>query len=437
MRTPRLITGVVAAVAVAALSGCVPSSVKASQAPGATAAATATQSAVSAPVVTANVPQGGKVAPGTAVTLTTDKGRLASVVLRDETAGVQIADLGGATGATPPTASSSASPSATASPSVTASPSASTSQAKSGVLSADGRNWRSAATLTPGHSLSVSAVASLDGGPSTTLTRTFAVAPPKTILKTDVLPSGTQIVGVGYPIIVKFSTPVTNKAAVERALVVETSKPIGAASWSWYNSKEIHFRPKQFWPANTTVVVHLNLAGVQAGSATWGMKNRDVTFQVGRSQILTINAKTDRGVVTRNGKVIKKVPVSLGRPGFRSRSGIKVVMTKERKHKMDSQTVNITGPDAYNLIVEYALRLTNSGEFLHAAPWNGNIGHANTSHGCSNLHMSDAKWFYKAALIGDPVVTSGTGRQMEKRGNGLGSDWNVSWSAWVAGSALN
>ena len=128
--------------------------------------------------------------------------------------------------------------------------------------------------------------------------------------------------------------------------------------------------------------------------------------------------------------------MSLGRPGYPSRSGIKVIMTKEFKHRMDSTTVGITGPDAYNVVVPYALRITNSGEFLHGAPWNGQIGSANVSHGCTNLHLSDARWFYNNALVGDPVVTTGTSKKMESRGNGLGSDWNMSWSAWLKGSAV-
>lgn len=416
--TRGLVPGAVAVMAAVALSGCVPSQVKtASQNQGGGSTTTATTTPTPAPVVTASADQGEKLSPGTPLTVSTDIGRLASVVLRDETARVQVADLEGVSTrhtASTPTTGTGTSP-----------------------LSDDGRTWRSPVVMMPGHTLSVTAVATADGRPSTTIKRTFAVAAPKVTLKTDVLPSGNVKVGVAYPIKVRFTTPVKNKAAVERALKVETSKKIGAASWSWISSQEIHYRPKKFWPANTQVVVHLNLAGVQAGKNVWGLKNRNVRFTVGRSQVFKVNAKTDQGVVLRNGKVIRHVPVSLGRPGFSSRSGIKVIMTSEYKHKMDSRSVNITGPDAYNLTVYYALRLTNSGEFLHAAPWNGNIGYANTSHGCTNLHGSDARWFYTTALIGDPVITTGTPRQMESRGNGLGSDWNMSWSNWVKGSALN
>jgi lipoprotein-anchoring transpeptidase ErfK/SrfK len=371
---------------------------------------------VPAPAITASVAEGAEVAPGGAVSLAVDGGRLASVVLHDDTADVLVADLDGA--------------------SASATASVSTVTARMPAEPTDTRTWQSPPGLVPGHTLTLTAVATVSGGPSTTLTRRFTVAPPKKTLTTDVSPYGDDVVGVGYPVIVKFNNAVADKAAVERALSVETSKPIGPASWSWVSTKEIHFRPKSFWPADTSVVVHVNLAGVQAGPELWGMKNRDVTFSTGRAQVVTVNGKTHSMTVTRNGKVIRTAPVSLGRSSYPTRSGVKVIMTREVSHRMRSETVGITGDDAYDIVVPYALRITYSGEFLHGAPWNGNIGSANTSHGCTNLRLSDAKWLYNSSLIGDPVITTGTRLQAESRGNGIGADWNVGWAKWVAGSAL-
>ena len=85
--------------------------------------------------------------------------------------------------------------------------------------------------------------------------------------------------------------------------------------------------------------------------------------------------------------------------------------------------------------VTYAMRITWSGEFLHAAPWNpGDLGKVNASHGCIGMSTEDASWLFNKVQIGDPVVTTGTGRGIEK-GNGW-TDWNMSWAQYQKGSAL-
>ena len=77
--------------------------------------------------------------------------------------------------------------------------------------------------------------------------------------------------------------------------------------------------------------------------------------------------------VTQNGKVLRTLKVSTGRPGSKTetRSGIKVILSRESEHIMDSTTVGIPKgqPGYYRLKTEWAMRLTWSGEFLHSAPW--------------------------------------------------------------------
>mgnify|MGYP006171307037 CR=1 FL=1 len=57
--------------------------------------------------------------------------------------------------------------------------------------------------------------------------------------------------------------------------------------------------------------------------------------------------------------------------------------------RMNSETVGIAegNPEYYDIDdVEYAMRVTYSGEFVHAAPWSvGSQGNANVSHGCIGL----------------------------------------------------
>jgi lipoprotein-anchoring transpeptidase ErfK/SrfK len=126
----------------------------------------------------------------------------------------------------------------------------------------------------------------------------------------------------------------------------------------------------------------------------------------------------------------------MGKSGFTTRSGTKVIMDIHESYRMRSTTVGITGSEAYDLDVPYAMRITSTGEFLHGAPWNHYIGIANMSHGCTNLTLSDARWLFHRVREGDPVVTKGTGRSTESW-NGLGGVWNVPWDKWVAGSALS
>ncbi|MEO5744372.1 MAG: L,D-transpeptidase, partial [Terracoccus sp.] len=85
--------------------------------------------------------------------------------------------------------------------------------------------------------------------------------------------------------------------------------------------------------------------------------------------------------------------------------------------------------------VKWALRLTNSGEFLHYAPWSvGDQGRRNVSHGCTGISNANGAWVYQNFKVGDIVDTTGTNREMTM-GNGI-ADWNLSWAAWQKGSAL-
>ena len=98
---------------------------------------------------------------------------------------------------------------------------------------------------------------------------------------------------------------------------------------------------------------------------------------------------------------------------------------------VDSTSVGIYGADAHNVVVEDAQRPTNSGTFIHAAPWNNSLGEANLSHGCINASNEDAQWMMDFTLIGDPVEISNTPERVAP-GNGWG-DWNLTAEQWMAG----
>lgn len=262
-------------------------------------------------------------------------------------------------------------------------------------------------------------------------------AVPDRPLTTDVTPYGDRVVGVGHPLVVRLSEDVADRAAVERALTVTTSRPVGEAGWAWQGDRELHYRPRTFWPAHTTVTLEVRLAGVSAGQGVSGVEDREVRFRTGAARVVTIDDAAHRATVTVDGRLVRTMPVSLGKPGYETRSGTKVVMDRHETYRMRSSTLGVTsGPEAYDLVVPYAMRLTTSGEFLHAAPWaTARLGRANGSHGCVNLSVVDARWLYERAQVGDPVVTVGSGPPAES-GNGLGGGWNVPWSTWLGLSAL-
>lgn len=304
-----------------------------------------------------------------------------------------------------------------------------------GTTSTDGRTWTSSGPLALDARYTVRAAAvdeARRGTASTTGFRTLATAK---LLHTSVSPLRGTTVGVGMPVIVKLNHAVTDRAAVQRALVVTTT-PAVEGSWSWQSDQELQYRPREFWPADTDISLAVGLDGVDAGNGVWGDEQRTVAFRTGSAMVSTVDVVAKRLTVTRDGKVLRVIPVTTGKPGFLTRGGTKVISEKYRSKVMDAATggTSKNSPDYYRLTVQYALRVTWSGEFLHAAPWSvGSQGEANVSHGCVGMSMADGKWFYDQSKVGDVVRVVGSPRTIEA-GNGW-TAWNVPWETWVAGSA--
>jgi lipoprotein-anchoring transpeptidase ErfK/SrfK len=305
-----------------------------------------------------------------------------------------------------------------------------------GSLAASRSSWRASGPLTPGRSYQLESTGTDMHGHPFHNTTTFSTMDPDKIIKAYVSPLAGTTVGVGQPIAVSFSNPVVDRAAVERQLVVETSPQVYGA-WHWMSDDEVHWRPQNYWPPNTKVVLHTNLKDIALGGGQVGDADRTIPFTVGREQISYVDVKAHKMTVYRDGKLLRTIPVSTGKPGFITRGGKKVVLGLNREKEMKGESIGIkkTDPDYFDLKVQYAVRVTWSGEFLHAAPWQGaNQGRANVSHGCVGMSTENARWFFDHTLVGDVVDVSGSKRKMELR-NGYG-DWNMSWDKWLAGSAL-
>ena len=137
-----------------------------------------------------------------------------------------------------------------------------------------------------------------------------------------------------------------------------------------------------------------------------------------------------------DGTRARSIPVTTGKPGFRTRGGTRVISEMLPETRMDAASTGVTpgDPEYYNLDVRYAMRMTNSGEFIHAAPWSvQSQGVDNVSHGCVGMSPADARWLFERSRVGDVVTVVNSTRKLEP-GNGL-TQWNVPWADWVAGSA--
>jgi lipoprotein-anchoring transpeptidase ErfK/SrfK len=283
-------------------------------------------------------------------------------------------------------------------------------------------------------------VAADDEGLERSFERTFRTVPLTLDEQTypSIAPVDNETVGVGMPAIVAFDVAVTDRAEIERHLSVE-SKPAQPGSWHWISDYEVHWRPKTYWQPGTDVTVNADINGVDAGNGIFGQEDRTTTFTIGDALTMKIDVAGHDMRVIRNGELLRTIPISAGKPGFTTRSGIKVIIEKFRYKDMDAATTGISEGDAdyYNIDnVEYAQRVTYSGEFLHAAPWSvASQGSENVSHGCVGMSTEDAAWLYSMTKRGDVVDVTGTDRPMEST-NGYG-DWNVSWADYRAGSALN
>ncbi|MEK9519850.1 Ig-like domain-containing protein [Streptomyces venezuelae] len=309
-----------------------------------------------------------------------------------------------------------------------------------GELTADGRSWRSTASLAAGARYTVRVATEDEDGAPGARTFTFETAPAKRALTAAFGPE-TGTYGVGQPITAELSLAVKDRkarAVVERALKVR-STPSVEGSWYWVDDKKLHFRPKEYWPAGAQVTVTGNLDGLKVGDKLYGGESKPLKLTIGDRIEAVADAGSHYMTVRRNGEVINTIPVTTGKPGFSTRNGIKVILGKEYYVRMRGTSIGIAegSSESYDLPVYYATRVTWSGEYVHAAPWSvGSQGVANVSHGCVGMSTGNAAWFYETVRAGDIVrVVNSYGDTMDTFGNGFG-DWNLPWEKWREGSAL-
>jgi lipoprotein-anchoring transpeptidase ErfK/SrfK len=306
-----------------------------------------------------------------------------------------------------------------------------------GAMNAAHTAWHSTWALDVAESYKVTAKAagtSAAGTSGKTITQTssFRTLNPAQTFTTQIYEAADQTYGVGMPIILYFNHQITDKAAVERALQLTTSKPV-VGSWYWDDPCNmatvcLYFRPRTYWPADTTVSLTAHLNGVEGAPGVYGYHTLTQTFTIGSSLIVVASTTTHHMELYQNGKLIDTWPISTGRPGDNTPNGTYLTIDK-------GNPVDMKGP-GYNLEVPWSVRFTWSGDYLHDAFWSvGEQGFTNVSHGCVNMAPANAEAYYKMEIPGDPVTVTGS----PKAGtwdNGW-TMWFLPWSKYIQGSALH
>lgn len=295
--------------------------------------------------------------------------------------------------------------------------------------------------LVPDASYTWRASAKNSAGKVTQEERSFTTIKPKVTATYRVTPDGATV-GVGMPVMVTFDSAVKTpqmRADVEKRLSIKVT-PAQKGSWGWLDERQLMWRPDSYWKPGTKINVNAPLTGVQTGDGKWIAENKGATFDIAkRSRVSTVDLANHVMTVRENGKKVASYPISAGKATdeWETRSGTKIITEKHADYVMDAGTLGVgeDDPNYYRTEVKYAMRVTNTGEFLHAAPWSvWAQGRRNVSHGCVNMSTAAAGEMFRASIIGDVIEFTGSARKM-KPGDGM-SVWLFDAKEWRERSAV-
>ncbi|MGH3549032.1 MAG: L,D-transpeptidase [Pseudonocardiaceae bacterium] len=304
-----------------------------------------------------------------------------------------------------------------------------------GQLQPDSTTWKTTEPLGYGKTYTIHANAVGDDNRQVSSTSTFTTIAPRTLAFPSINPLNGETVGVGQPVSVYFDEPIRDRQAAENTITVTTDPPVEGAFY-WFSSKEVHWRPEQFWEPGTHVTVDIHDYGKDFGNGVYGEQDRTSHFTIGDAFIARADGAAHQMTVEVNGQLVRTMPISMGKPNTPSAKGVHVVTERNATKVMDSTTFGLAldAPGGYIAKVKWATRISNSGEFVHSAPWSvAQQGNSNVSHGCINLSPDNAKWFFDNVKKGDVVINVNTGGPDLKPYDGFG-DWQVPWGQWVSGN---
>jgi lipoprotein-anchoring transpeptidase ErfK/SrfK len=307
-----------------------------------------------------------------------------------------------------------------------------------GTLSPDQRSWTSTELLGYGRTYTWSGTAAGADAIPVPVTGSFTTVKPRQQVHATANIGDGDTVGIAAPVILQFSHHVSDKAAVERALQVQSSVPT-QGSWAWLpddnGDSRVHYRPKDYWQPGAKVDVAAKLYGVAYGDGSYGEEDLTTSFTIGRAQIVKADVNSHRLIVIRDGQEVMNFPASYGLasdPNRHTTNGIHVVMNKSQRVLMSNPAYGYVNVPMY-----WAVRVSNNGEFIHANPEStGAQGSSNVTHGCINLSTANAQQYFATAIFGDPVEVTNSPTPLNAADGDIW-DWTVSWEAWQAMSALH
>jgi lipoprotein-anchoring transpeptidase ErfK/SrfK len=302
-----------------------------------------------------------------------------------------------------------------------------------GTFATDGSSWSATGPLKFNTEYSYTYVVSDEAGRETTTTQSFNTVSSTHEADAAIYPLDGMKVGVGQPLQVVFSEPVVNRDAVEKAIKI-TSSAGQTGAFHWFSDTMVRYRPEVFWAANSTVTMDMQLFGVDLGNGQIANFNKKANIRFGDKKVAVADAAAHTFTLSVNDQVVKTLPVSMGDKRFPSARGYAVLMEKNRHDHFRAASIGLKpGDPAYygEVDVEYAIRLTLSGAYIHQAlesafPY---IGNTNVSHGCIGFAPDGAAWVFDNMTTGDVVQIINTEGDYAALDDGYG-DWNIPWAEY-------
>jgi len=325
-----------------------------------------------------------------------------------------------------------------------------------GTQSADGLSWTSSEPLGYGKVYTLSATATGVDGAQVVKTERYTTLSPANMTMPSFQYTGGYALqdgatyGVGIVPIVHWDEPITDKAAAVKTLTINSTPHVSGA-WYWSDDQNVAFRPEQYWPAHTKVSIAVKDYGKKVSRGLYGQSDISTSFKIGDKHVTQAydNApKVDKVKVYFNDKLVKTYNTSMGEHGgvtvngkyisYYTMSGTYTVIAHENPARMNSASYGLPVADGgYDELIPWSTKISTDGIYLHEldnTAWDQNHGY-DVSHGCLNLPLGPAKWFFQHSLIGDVVVVHGT-KGAPNIAYWQGGAWSVPWSTWTKAGFL-